>query len=69
MSIKSSINDVSNILVFFYYYYNYKNRVLACFQTRPNPLARSLSALTVPISPIDLPIHKPLISFAPLASI
>ena len=23
-------------LYFFYYYYNYKNRVLACFQTRPN---------------------------------
>ena len=35
MSMESSINKVSNIRVFFYFPYNYKNRVLACFQTRP----------------------------------
>ena len=36
MSIKSSMNEVSNIRVLFYFPYNYKNRVLACFQTRPH---------------------------------
>ena len=38
MSVKSSINKVSSIrvLFFFYFPYIYKNRVLACFQTRPS---------------------------------
>ena len=35
MSVKSSINKVSSIRVFFFFY-NYKNGVLAYFQTRPN---------------------------------
>ena len=39
MFIKSSKNKVSNIRVLFCFIYfpnnNYKNRVLACFQTRP----------------------------------
>ena len=35
MSIKSSINKVSNIRVLLFHFpYNYKNRALACFQTR-----------------------------------
>ena len=45
MSIKSSLNKVSNIRViatinFFNFPYYYKKRVLACFQTRPQHCCR-----------------------------
>ena len=45
MSIKSSINKVSSnytCIVFFYFPYNYKNRVLAYFQARPKTINNSI---------------------------
>ena len=50
MSIKSSINEVSNIRVLFYFPYNYKNRVLACFQTRPEAAMPPPSLSSLPLS-------------------
>ena len=48
MSIKSSINKVSNIReLIFIFSYNYKNRVLACFQTRSIDFLLGLNGLII----------------------
>ena len=58
MYMKSSICGIQHTCIkFFYFPYNYKNKVLACFQTRPSPSCYTKPFLPrlVYLYPISLP--------------